>query len=60
MNEVDKELLKSEIQDALEQVDKTLKITEFDCYFDRLNRKLKATFTAANDEEETIKTTVTY
>ena len=60
MNEVNEELIKSEIQDGLEQVDSTLRITDFECCFDRLNRQLKVTFTATNDKEETIKTTVLY
>lgn len=60
MKNINEELIKSEIQDGLEQVDSTLRLTDFECFFDRLNRRLKVTCAAKNDNDETVKTTVSY
>ena len=40
MTGINEEVVKSEIQDGLEQVDSTFVITEFSCEFDRANRHL--------------------
>ena len=59
MNNVTEELVKSEIQDGLKQVDEMFKLTEFTCYYDSLNRHHSVHFTATNDDE-TVETTVSY
>ena len=58
MTGINEEVVKSEIQDGLEQVDSTFVITEFSCEFDRANRHLTVNFSATNKAEETITTSV--
>lgn len=60
MNSTDKELVKNEIQSGLEQVDSTLRITEFECSVDRVNRRLKVTCTATNADNEAVSLTASY
>ena len=51
---VDNELLKSEFQDGLSQVDDNLIITELDSVFDSETRTLRTYFKAVNKESNEI------
>lgn len=52
MNE---EVIRSEIEQGIKQVDPELSITEFSCNFDKSARKLKVYFTAKTpNSEETV------
>lgn len=60
MKGINEEVVKAEIQNGLEQVDSTLVITDFSCEYDRVNRHLTVNFTAKNEADETIISSVSY
>lgn len=51
---MDENVIKSEIEQGMAQVDSSLTIDEFSCIFDKENRKLKAYVTAKNPSNETV------
>lgn len=57
---MDENVIKSEIQQGIAQVDDTLTIDEFSCIFDKEKRKLKVFFTAKNSNDETVEVNNTW
>ena len=57
---MDETTIRSEIEQGIAQVDPTLTISEFACYFDKENRKLKVGFTAKKQTDETVEVNVAY
>lgn len=53
-NVIDEEIIKSVILQGLQQVDDSLVIDNFTTYFDKSTRKLSITFTARNQNGESI------
>ena len=51
---MDENVIKSEIEQGIAQVDDTLTITEFACTVDKEQRKLNVFFTAKNPNGETV------
>lgn len=49
-HEVDNDIIKSEIQDGITQVDENLVIDDFESEYDKKTRKLKLKFTVINSE----------
>lgn len=47
---VDEDMIKSEIEEGLSQIDSSFSITEFSYEFDSDKRKLKVSFSATNDD----------
>lgn len=47
---VDEDVIKSEIEEGLSQIDSSFSITEFSYEFDSDKRKLKVSFSATNDD----------
>lgn len=47
---VDEDMIKSEIEEGLSQIDSSFSITEFSYEFDSVKRKLKVSFSAVNDD----------
>lgn len=52
--EIDEDIIRSEIQQGLSQVDENLTIEDFSCEFDETTRKLKVNFKAKNAKGETM------
>lgn len=50
----DVNVIKSEIEDGVEQVDNTLTVDSFQCEYDKEKRNLKVKFTAKNSSGETV------
>lgn len=48
---MDENVIKSEIEQGVAQVDNSLSITEFVCDYDKETRKLKVHFTAKSENE---------
>lgn len=57
---MDETIIRSEIEQGIAQVDPTLTISEFACYFDKDNRKIKVGFTAKKQTDETVEVNVAY
>ena len=51
---MDENIVRSEIEQAIEQVDDTLTIDDFSCVFEKDERKLKVNFTAKNSKGDTV------
>lgn len=51
---MDENVIKSEIEQGIAQVDSSLTIDEFSCTFDKEKRKLKVYFTAKNSNDEKV------
>lgn len=58
MIQVDEDIVRTEIQNGLSQVDSTFAITDFSCHFDPETRKLTVLFTAKNDNGEIVEDSV--
>ena len=52
---MDEYVVKSEVEQAIAQVDDTLTMTEFSCTIDKEKRKLNVFFAAKNSNDETVK-----
>lgn len=57
VNDMDENVIKSEIEQAIAQVDASLTIDEFSCIYDKEKRNLKVIFTAKNSEGDTVEVT---
>lgn len=51
---IDEEVIRSEIEQGVAQVDDTLTIDDFSCIYDNESRNLKVLFTAKTADNETI------
>lgn len=51
---MDKNIIKSEIEQGIAQVDSTLSITEFDCEYNQETRSLRVSFTAKSKNETVV------
>lgn len=57
---IDENVIKSEIEQGIAQVDNSLVITDFVCEHDKKTRKLLVFFTAENQNNETVEVSVNY
>ena len=51
---IDENIIRSEIEQGIAQVDETLTIDEFECQFDSATRKQRVKFTAKNSNDESV------
>lgn len=58
--EIDEDVIKSEIEQGISQVDDNINIDSFSCEFDRKTRQLNVHFTAKAQSGETITTDISY
>ena len=57
---MDENAIRNEIEQGVAQVDPTLTISDFACYFDKENRKIKVGFSAKKQTDETVEVNVAY